>query len=341
MKKSTGELMRRYVWLLNLIVRAKDRGITKKEIDDKWSNSIINEENTLQLQRKTFANYIKDIEEIFDVEIECVKINGESRYRLEKLDNDNEVVTNQLLSMMMLKESIASNKIMKERILFEDVSLRNDDVLTSILEAINESKQLKITHKAFKTDSVERVSILYPYCVKLREQRWYLLAYCEEKSAVRCYGLERIKSCEKLDISFDSNELQKYFKEKYSADSPKDYYRDFYGVITETNTQVADIKVRVFSTQYIKYFLSLPLHASQKMIFEKPKTGQGRSSFSYTEPADDAYADFLYHIHPTIDFFRKLLSFGNFVQIISPDEVVENYKKILYLSLRNYAADNN
>lgn len=55
---------------------------------------------------------------------------------------------------------------------------------------------------------------------------------------------------------------------------------------------------------------TLPLHPSQKEI-----------------NTTDDYADFEVTLRPTYDFYMKLLSFGNMIKVIEPDNVRNELEK--------------
>ena len=110
------------------------------------------------------------------------------------------------------------------------------------------------------------------------------------------------------------------------ADSAADYFRDYYGVLIDEKVPLMDVTVRVFTEQFVHYFRSLPLHPSQVEVHITEK-GPGNP-----EP----FSDFVYHIHPTIDFTRKLLSYGQFVKVLSPAQYAAEVGGIVRLAAENY-----
>ena len=50
----------------------------------------------------------------------------------------------------------------------------------------------------------------------------------------------------------------------------------------------------------------------------------------------EPFSDFVYHIHPTIDFTRKLLSYGQYVQVISPAGYALQVASIVRESAKRY-----
>ena len=71
------ELFSRYVWLLETIHRAGK--ITFEEINARWLRSELSGGETLSL--RTFHHHRDAIEELFDINIECIKRGGYRGYR--------------------------------------------------------------------------------------------------------------------------------------------------------------------------------------------------------------------------------------------------------------------
>ena len=70
------ELFSRYVWLLETIHRAGK--ITFEEINARWLRSELSGGETLSL--RTFHHHRDAIEELFDINIECIKRGGYCYY---------------------------------------------------------------------------------------------------------------------------------------------------------------------------------------------------------------------------------------------------------------------
>ncbi len=301
--------MARYLWLLNNISEAGERGLSREEINRKWAHCVYNENHEDEIPRKTFYNYKCEIESLFAITLEARRIDGHFRYRIAEDDSlQAGQVKRLLLNSLSINEAVSRGGEMADRILLEDIPSSGGAALGTIMEAIRSSRILEIVHKSFKKGAEANVSQVYPYCLKLREQRWYLLAYKPSENDSRVYGLDRIGQCRILDREFDSKLLKEYFRKEKKTVAAADYFRDYYGVVIDDSVPLMDVRVRVFTQQYVSYFRSLPLHASQ---VEVPPAEKGPES---SEP----FSDFVYHIHPTIDFTRKLLSYGQFVKVLSP-----------------------
>lgn len=326
MKTNTSSLISRYIWLLNIIAEAGERGLSRAEIDRKWAGCVYNDNHEESIPRKTFYNYKCEIESMFEITLEAVRIDGHFRYRIAEEDSlQRSQVKRLLLNSLSINEALSRGGDMAGHILMEDIPSSGGAALSTILQAIRGSKVLQITHKSFKQGAQAHESTVYPFCVKLREQRWYMLAYNPEVDDSRVYALDRILSCNILPESFDAGKVRRFFAERKGVASPEDYFRDYYGVIINDEVPLKDVRVRVFG-QMVNYFRSLPLHYSQVEVLTKEKGPDG------AEP----YSEFMFHIHPTIDFTSKLLSYGPDVQVISPKEYAAEVGGMVRLAAENY-----
>ena len=329
MKTNTSYLIAKYIWLLNVIYEAGSYGITREEINRLWRSCIYNDNHEDEISRKTFYNYKCEIENLFEITLEPVRIDGHFRYRIAEEDSlQRSQVKRLLLNSLSINEAVSRGGDLSGRILLEDIPSAGGAVLSTILQALRQSRALSLVHKSFKPDSHPVASVVYPFCLKLREQRWYMLAWKPSDSTARVYGLDRIGECSLTDKEFDARKVARLILGGSRDAVPDDYFRDYYGVLIDDTVPLMDVTVRVFTSQYVNYFRSLPLHASQVEVNTvsagdsgpvSPDHVLGQSSY---QMSDSAYSDFAYHIHPTLDFTRKLLSYGQFVQIISPAEYV-------------------
>ena len=319
--------MARYLWLLNIISEAGERGLSREEINRKWEHCIYNEDHESEIPRKTFYNYKCEIESLFAITLDARRIDGHFRYRIADEDSlQVGQVKRLLLNSLSINEAVSRGGEFADRILLEDIPSSGGSALGVIMQAIRSSHALEIVHTSFKEGAEANVSVVYPYCLKLREQRWYVLAYKPSENDSRVYGLDRIGQCKILDEEFDAKWVKEYFRKEKKADTAADYFRDYYGVVIDEDVPLMDVRVRVFTDKYVNYFRSLPLHASQ---FEVHKTEKGPGN---PEP----FSDFVYHIHPTIDFTRKLLSYGQFVKVLSPAQYAAEVGGIVRLAAENY-----
>lgn len=332
-------MVARYIWLLNLIYEAGSYGISREEINRRWRDCIYNDNHEPEISRKTFYNYKCEIESLFGITLDVSRIDGHFRYRIAEEDSlQRSQVKRLLLNSLSINEAVSNGGELAERILLEDIPSAGGTALSTIIQALRTNRALSIVHKSFKPDSQPVASVVYPFCLKLREQRWYMLAWKPSDSTARVYGLDRIGECAVTEEEFDARKVARQVLGGSRGAVPEDYFRDFYGVLIDDTVPLMDVTVRVFTSQYVNYFRSLPLHSSQvevRTVAASHTSDNVSGQVSYLI-ADDAYSDFSYHIHPTLDFTRKLLSYGQFVQVVSPKEYVNEVSAMVRQAAENY-----
>ncbi|MDE6653938.1 MAG: WYL domain-containing protein, partial [Muribaculaceae bacterium] len=137
-----------------------------------------------------------------------------------------------------------------------------------------------------------------PYCVRLFENRWYVLAHNIRYDDIRLYGLDRM---ENIEITTETFRLPKDF-------NAEEYFSTAYGIVVGTGERPEKIIIRA-NENHKHYLKSLPLHHSQRLIED---TGE--------------YADFELYLVPTYDFVMKLLQVGSMVEVIEPAHLRKTMK---------------
>lgn len=287
-----------YIWLVNTIYRA--RTITLAEINEKWLQTEMSE--GVPLSRTTFHRHRIAIEEIFGLYIDCDKKRGNKYFigNREVLEEDS--VQNWMLSTMSVGNILSESHSLHNRILLENVP-SGGEMLQQIIKAMKEYKKISITYRRYGGHAT-RTFELEPYCVKLFVQRWYLLGRFADRG-MAVFSLDRI-----LEIK-TSNEKFK-FDEDFDAAS---YFSDCFGVMTDENSESEKVLIRAYG--YEPYYLrDLPLHHSQREIHSA-----------------EEYSDFELRLKITSDFKSKLLSRGEWIEILEPkslaEEIVEWHQKAI------------
>jgi len=287
-----------YIWLVNTIYRA--RAITLAEINEKWLQTEMSE--GVPLSRTTFHRHRIAIEEIFGLYIDCDKKRGNKYFigNREVLEEDS--VQNWMLSTMSVGNILSESHSLHNRILLENVP-SGGEMLQQIIKAMKEYKKISIKYRRYGGHAT-RTFELEPYCVKLFVQRWYLLGHFADRG-MAIFSLDRI-----LEIK-TSNEKFK-FDEDFDAAS---YFSDCFGVMTDENSESEKVLIRAYG--YEPYYLrDLPLHHSQREIHSA-----------------EEYSDFELRLKITSDFKSKLLSRGEWIEILEPkslaEEIVEWHQKAI------------
>ena len=286
--------LQKYTWLIETIRKAGK--ISLEEISDRWErNKDLSDYKPLS--RATFNRWRDAILSQFGIIISCQRAGGYLYYIENPEDIDEDELKKWMLDSFAVSNLISENLSLKDRILISQIpSARNH--LATLLEAMRENHVVTITYCGFNKSESHKFPI-EPYCVKLFENRWYVLAHNTRYDDCRIYGLDRI---EDLEITAETFKIPKDF-------SAKDYFSDYYGIVTEKNTKPQQIVLRVYRS-HVPYVQSLPLHRSQRLLEDKGE-----------------YADFGFFLVPTYDFIMRLLQAGAMIEVISPASLRETLKE--------------
>lgn len=277
--------LQKYTWLIETIRRAGK--ISHRDLSDKWERCK-DLSDCKPLHRATFNRWRDAICSQFGIMIDCQRVGGYLYYIANPEDIDEDELKKWMLDSFAVGNLIGENLSLKDRILVDQIP-SGRDYLTTILEAMKENRVINIGYKAFKYDRAFKIPV-EPYCVKLHENRWYMLGHNLGKDTIRLYGLDRIES---MEITEQEYKLPKDF-------SASEYFSNYFGIVTDDSVKPARVVLRA-EKNHIPYLKSLPLHHSQRLIED---TGE--------------YADFELYLAPTYDFVMKLLQVGAMIEVISP-----------------------
>ncbi|GHV66027.1 WYL domain-containing protein [Bacteroidia bacterium] len=277
-------LINRYVWLIEIINRAES--ITFEEINRKWLESDWSEKKDLPL--RTFHHHRKAIADIFGIDIECDKHNGNVYYIENKDDLKNGALSTSLLNTFAVNNLLNESQNLKSRILFENIP-SGQRFLSPILEAMRDNCCIEITYQTFDSDMPFLV-VLEPYCLKIFKKRWYVVGKNRYTKELRKYALDRIQKIQTVAKPFT---LPKTF-------DAEEHFQNSFGIMVDPNIQPCEIIVKV-SEKRRKYLQTLPLHHSQQEIESHP-----------------TYSIFSFYIAPTPDFKQELLSYSDEIEVLSP-----------------------
>ena len=277
---STAGLLNKYVWFVSTINNYGP--ISLAELQHRYESHFGRGE---ELGERTFHRYKEAVMELFDIDIEY------SRTRKDYIVANREGIYNMAMRKWLLQTfSVSSvlheNQDLKNRILLEEVP-SGQQHLTTIVDAMRESVALSMTYQSFWMDEPATFEV-EPYCVKLFEQRWYVLGMSDK---LRIYALDRIGALEPTERKFK-------LPKKFDAE---EFFADYYGIIiSDKDFDVCPVALLVDAKQS-NYLRTLPLHHTQVEVERNEK-----------------YSIFEYRLCPSFDFRQKVLSMGGAVEVLAP-----------------------
>lgn len=305
-------LFKEYIWLVNTIKRA--RKITFAEIQSKWLETEMS--GGVEFARSTFNRHKDAIQDIFGIFIECDRKNGYKYYIGNEDVLHEDTVQNWIVSTLSVNDILSDSKALHDRIVLQQIPC--DDYLQTCIKAMKKKVRVAVKYRKYESDLVSSVDF-EPYCLKLFNQRWYILAHFHrdattekpERDYYAVYSFDRIQEMSLTDIKFE-------VRDDFDA---KDFFSECFGVVAGDGTLAEHIKLRVYGRQ--RYYIhDLPLHHSQKVI------GRGED-----------WVDYEYYIRPTYDFCGQLLSLGNQVKVLEPQSLADKLCLMMVEALNMYGYD--
>ena len=281
--------LKKCLWVLDTIYRTG--GISYKDIASRWDREHGDDEMG-KLSNSTFRYYIDLLQDLFDVNIDCIASDG-YKYRItSEHDLDGHQAKSWLLSAFAVNNVLNGNRALEGRVIYEDIP-SGEKFLLPILDAMRQDREIDILYTTFYR-AEPRLRHVQPYAVKVNQRRWYLLAKNTESCKPFHLALDRMVRIEltdrhfELDPTFDINA----------------YYDAAFGVITgiEDDLDIEKIRVKVYNDYHrADYLRTLPLHKSQIIVDSTPE-----------------YTIFEYHLRPTDDFLSAILALGGDAEVLSP-----------------------
>lgn len=202
----------------------------------------------IDVSRKTIDRDIDDLSRLFYVLEE--EINGETRYRAEKLKIDNILFTiPELISLYFMQQVIwpyqkldvgKTAKALIQKIL-ERAPAINQTYIDSVSdmfivnpadviqekyldeghiqiarEAIEKNRQLKLEYLSFSSDELTS-RVIDPYILEIREGCYHLIGFCHLRNEVRDFRISRMKKLEMLNVNFirPANFYDQYIQNRF------------------------------------------------------------------------------------------------------------------------------
>jgi hypothetical protein len=172
----------------------------------------------------------------------------------------------------------------------ENIDLKGRGHLGTLFNLILKRKKTKLIYEPYGKPQQE--VIICPYYVKQYNNRWFLFCYNEVYQTISNYPLDRIESITELSEDFKPSEI-----------NWMDYFDDVIGVTKPEGAEIEKIKLK-FSEQRLNYVLTKPLHQTQKLDKE-----------------DELGLSISIEVIPNRELYQLILSFGEDVEVVSPQEV--------------------
>jgi hypothetical protein len=296
------ELVGKYIFLVQTFVEAGDRGLSFPELRRKWEARYGTE-----YPRRSFLNHRAAVEEVFGIAISCDR--STNRYRIDRAESavDKRDAVDYLVNTFTVNSLLTLGKErLSGRVSVEDIP-SGQIYLISVMQALLDNVRLRIRYRKYLSDQ-EQERLIRPYALKEFEKRWYVVAYCEERKALRVFALDRIMALEptgetfRMPAGFNVDEL----------------FEGSYGIYLPEEEKPVLVKLRA-TLREAAYLQDLPLHPSQQLA--------GR---------EGEHCLFVLRLIPNPDFVMELLRHGNRLEVLEPASLRQRVKEELDKALQLY-----
>lgn len=287
------ELLRKYIWLIQTLIKAGDGGLSLDELGEKWEDRF-----GTPYPRRTFNNHREAVEDIFGIRIECDRSRNAYFIRSGSDAMDRDSASAWMINTFTINNILSlSRERLSGRVSVEEIP-SGQKYLTLIMDAMLEGRELKCIYRKYLSSGDGNPYTLRPYALKEAAKRWYLIAYCNERGAVRVYGLDRISGLELSENRFS-------VPQGFDVD---ELFATSYGVYM-SDTPACEIVFRA-SAKDAEYLDDLPMHGTQKKLSED---GNGTVFSIFVSPNTSLMMDFL--------------SYGSRLEVLSPADIREKIKE--------------
>ncbi len=260
--------------------------ITREELNRRWLKSHFS--NGKPIPRRSFYNYCRALEDLFNVNIECDPRTFE--YYIDEPEKDGASVTDWVLNTTAVRNALSDAREVSDRIFLEDVPSAREH-LHSFIDALKANRAIRFNYHPYTRSTPTNGVVIEPYFLKIFRQRWYITGRNVADGRVKTYALDRMSGVSVLEDSFS-------LPENFDAG---EYCRNSFGIVFNQGT-IHHVVLRVEPRQ-AKYLRALPLHHSQR------------------EMVHDGFSIFTYELRLTPDFVEELLSHGSRITVLEPPEL--------------------
>ena len=213
---------------------------------------------------------------------------------------------NEMIPMLETKLGLIERD--REIINFDsNVDLKGLHFITPLFHAIINERVLLVTYKDFKSSEPYDVTF-HPHYIKQYNNRWFVLGFNADYEA-SCWNLalDRIEALRETSETYQPTDIDW-----------EDYFYDIVGVTMPEGVELQEISLW-FSPGVAPYVITKPLHPSQK--HKNEPTG----------------LEVTITVKPNIELERLLLSYGDQVKVLSPQDFKERIVKKLQAAVRLYS----
>lgn len=206
------------------------------------------------------------------------------------------------------KSTLMMNVETQEVIGFEEnLDAKGKEHIAPLFDAIVHKQPLELTYQRF-TSSEPRTYLVHPYYLKQHRNLWYLLCFYEHHSGITTFALDRILSFKPVQVAFRENNDICF----------ADYFYKAVGVSIDNERPTTKVRLWVSAQQY-PYVETKPIHGTQRKI-----------------SSDERGTIIEIDVQQNYELKQLILSFGEHIQVLSPDSLRQEMRQHLAKALKLY-----
>lgn len=180
-------------------------------------------------------------------------------------------------------------------------------LIVEVKEAMNVGSKIEIEYDSFSSQQVNRRTI-NPYHVFLHDGFWYLVGFCNLRSEIRTFRIDRIKQLKVLNEKFQVDQ-------DFNID---EYIKNSWSIAKGEKTKV----VIKFSPPISRLILETMWHESQQI-----------------ENLDDGTLLFTVEVEGTWEIKKWVYGFGKYAEVMEPESLRQEVKEEIGVMLGRYDRD--
>ena len=195
--------LKKYIWIIDEVRSAGDRGITLEELNRKWVNSFRNDSGK-PIPWRTFIDDRDAIAELFGIEITCDK--RDNTYRIGDGWDEYGSVKDTLIDALVLNNAIRETPDLCDSIIFNDNF--HQKYMPLLVKAIRDHQTVSFryiwdsrTPSASGENHIERDVTFQPYGL-YNSTLWFTVGRNLKDGEIHIYTLHRLSEIEFLDDHF-------------------------------------------------------------------------------------------------------------------------------------------
>ena len=205
------------------------------------------------ISQRTLQRDIKDIADMFDVEIKNYRGYG---YYISDRPEETDIRYQELLMNFDLLTSMNQGSQSVGYIIPEHHRPKGSDTIPILISAIKEHRIIEFDYILVRKGDTIISKRVKPHFLKEFLGLWYLLAL-DEHDALKAYGIDRMQNIHVTDVIFKRDE----------SINPDDLFKHSYGIWDDPSIPIEEIELS-YSPLDGKFIKTTPLHSSQKILVD-------------------------------------------------------------------------